>query len=357
MKRSVALLSSAVLAVSLLTGCGGAAGKDSAAKPADQTQPAQNGEQATQPDDVLDQFKKLNLPYTVDPKTVLVEYQDGSLTAQEFETFLRVINFLNPMQGAMIESIDQESLKIFAREYTATKILAARAADEATQKESQELAEKTFENIKGQYMGLLGKDPSKFEQLLKNQELDQQTIIEQMVLINKSMAVLKKDINDAELKKTYEGLDKASITVASVRHILVSFEKHNNKPEEALKVANDLVARLKKGEDFAKLATENTDDPGSKESGGLYADADVSQWVPEFQDAAMKLALNEISEPVKTEYGYHIMRVESRKEKTFEEMKAQLENQALEQKYDHFNKVELDKLITKYNIPETKPAS
>ncbi|USG65911.1 peptidylprolyl isomerase [Brevibacillus ruminantium] len=356
MKRSVALLSSAVLVVSLLTGCGGAAGKDSASKPADQTQPAQNGEQATQPDDVLDQFKKLTLPYTVEPKTALVEYKDGTLSAEEFETFLRVINFLNPMQGMMIESADQESLKMFAREYTATKILASRA-DAAMEKEAKELAEQTFESLKIQYMGLLGKDDAKFEKLMSNQGLDKETVVGQMELINKSMTVLRKGIDEPTLKKLYEGMDKESLTVASVRHILVSFEKHNNNQEETLQVANELVARLKKGEDFAKLATENTDDPGSKETGGLYADADVTQWVPEFKEAALKLPLNQISDPVKTDYGYHIMRVESRKEKTFDEMKKQLESQALEQAYDHFNKEELDKLITKYNIPETKPAS
>ncbi|CAM5778154.1 MULTISPECIES: peptidylprolyl isomerase [Brevibacillus] len=357
MKRSVALLSSAVLAVSLLTGCGSAAEKDSAAKPADQTQqPANNGEQASQSDDVLDQFKKLTLPYSVDPKTAIVEYQGGELTAQEFETFLRVINFLNPMQGAMIESADQESLKIFAREYTATKILASRA-DAAMEKESQELAEKTFENLKGQYLGLLGKDESKFAKLMEKEAIDKDTVVKQMALINNSMAVLRKGIDDAKLKKEYEGLDKESITVASVRHILVSFEKHNNNQEEALKVANDLLARLKKGEDFAKLAKENTDDPGSQETGGLYENADVSQWVPEFKEAALKLPLNQISDPVKTSYGYHIMKVESRKERTFEEMKPELQNKMLEQEYDKFNKEELDKLITKYNIPQPKPAS
>jgi len=354
MKRSIAILTSAVLAATLLTtACGKS---DQTATPAqpNQTQPAPDNNQAADPNDPLAQFPPVKLPFTVKPDAAVVEYKGGKLSGKEFETFLRTISFLNPQQGGMIEAADKEALKGYAREYTATKILASRA-DDAVNKESREMAEKTFEKIKGQYISLLGKDTAKFDKLMQNHGLTKDVVMEQMVLINNSINVLKKNVNDANVKKLYDEMDKSAFTVASVRHILISTEQR--KPEDALKLAKDLTARLKKGEDFAKLAKEYTDDPGSKESGGLYADADVSQWVPEFKQAALTLPIGQISDPVKTDYGYHVMKVESRKQRTFDEVKDQLRQQALEKEYETFINGELDKLITKYNVPETKPAS
>lgn len=349
MKRSVAILSSAVLVVALMTGCGGKAeeAKQDPTTPANQTD---GGNQAAA-NDPLVQFPKLTLPYAADQKAAIVEYQGGTVTGKEFEEFLRVINFMNPQQGTMIEMADSNSLKAYAREYTATKVLASRS-DAAMKKESKELAEKTFEKIKTQYMGFLGKDEAQFNKLLEGQGVTKDMIVNQMDLINQSINVMKKNIDDATLKQTYDQMDKASRTVASVRHILISTEKR--KPEEALKISNDLVARLKKGEDFAKLATEFTDDPGSKQSGGLYADQDVTQWVPEFKEASLTQKVGEVGPPVKTDFGYHIIKVENRKEKTFDEMKEQLRANSLEKAYDTFAKNELDKLITKFNIPDRK---
>ncbi|MFF0830575.1 peptidylprolyl isomerase [Brevibacillus sp. NPDC003359] len=348
MKRSVAILSSAVLVVALMTGCGGKAeeAKQDPTTPANQTD---GSNQAA--DDPLVQFPKLTLPYSADQKAVVVEYQGGTVTGQEFEEFLRVINFMNPQQGTMIEMADSNSLKAFAREFTATKVLASRS-DDAMKKESKELAEKTFEKIKTQYMGFLGKDEAQFNKLMEGQGVTKDMIVNQMDLINQSISVMKKNIDDATLKQTYDAMDKTSRTVASVRHILISTEKRT--PEEALKISNDLVSRLKKGEDFAKLATEFTDDPGSKESGGLYENADVTQWVPEFKEASLNQKVGEVGPPVKTDFGYHIIKVENRKEKTFDEMKEQLRASSLEKAYDNFGKNELDKLITKFNIPQSK---
>ncbi|GED60568.1 peptidylprolyl isomerase [Brevibacillus formosus] len=348
MKRSVAILSSAVLVVALMAGCGGKAeeAKQETKTPANQTD---GSNQAA--NDPLVQFPKLTLPYAADQKAVVVEYQGGTVTGKEFEEFLRVINFMNPQQGTMIEMADSNALKAFAREYTATKVLASRS-DEAMKKESKELAEKTFDKIKTQYMGFLGKDEAQFTKLMEGQGVTKDMIINQMDLINQSINVMKKNIGDATLKQTYDQMDKASRTVASVRHILISTEKRT--PEEALKISNDLVARLKKGEDFAKLATEFTDDPGSKQSGGLYENADVTQWVQEFKEASLTQKVGEVGPPVKTNFGYHIIKVENRKEKTFDEMKEQLRASSLEKAYDTFTKSELDKLITKFNIPQSK---
>lgn len=352
MKRFIAVLSTTALALTLLSGCGN--GDEKAQPNTPNEQPAQGSDQKADANDPLSQFPALKLPFTVDADAVITEYQGGKVTGKDFETFLKTLNFINPQQGQMIEFADQETVKMFAREYTATRILAERA-DETVKKEANDQAASTFEQLKGQYTAMLGKDQAQFDKLLANQGLTKEAVIDQMAMINNSIGVLRKGIDDAKLKQAYDSADKAQFTVASVRHILISTE--TRKPEDALKLANELVARLKKGEDFAELAKKHTDDPGSKENGGLYADANVNDWVPEFKQAALTLPIGQVSEPVKTDYGYHVMKVESRKQQGFDEVKESLRSQELEKAYDQFNKNEVDKLITKYNIPEVKSAT
>ena len=92
--------------------------------------------------------------------------------------------------------------------------------------------------------------------------------------------------------------------------------------------AKAIEAQLKKGADFATLAKEKSKDPGAAEGGDLgYFTKD--QMVPEFADVAFKLDKGQISDPVKTQFGWHIIKVEDKRTKptpTFDEVKGQLEN-------------------------------
>lgn len=102
------------------------------------------------------------------------------------------------------------------------------------------------------------------------------------------------------------------------RHILVESE------DEAKKIA----ARIKGGEDFAKIAGEVSKDPGSKTEGGDLGWFTQERMVKPFADAAFKLAPGQVSDPVKTQFGWHVLRVEEKRTKpvpTFEEMKEQID--------------------------------
>ncbi len=79
------------------------------------------------------------------------------------------------------------------------------------------------------------------------------------------------------------------------------------------KLARDILERIQKGEDFDKLAKEFSDDPGSKGSGGDLNFFSRAQMVPEFSDAAFRLKKGEVGGPVKTQFGYHIIKVTDRK--------------------------------------------
>lgn len=79
--------------------------------------------------------------------------------------------------------------------------------------------------------------------------------------------------------------------------------------------AEEILNRAKAGEDFAKLATEFTDDPGSKDKGGLYENITAGQFMPEFEQAALALEAGQIAPNlVETTYGYHIIKLEKKSE-------------------------------------------
>jgi len=99
------------------------------------------------------------------------------------------------------------------------------------------------------------------------------------------------DVVEADLKPVQEQV--------WARHILVATEAE----------ANDIIARLKKGEDFGKLAQEKSTDTGSGAKGGDLGWFGAGAMVKEFETAAFALKVGEISQPVKSSFGYHIIQV------------------------------------------------
>ncbi|MBK7294175.1 MAG: peptidylprolyl isomerase [Holophagaceae bacterium] len=127
--------------------------------------------------------------------------------------------------------------------------------------------------------------------------------------------------------------------LVSVRHILVSVKQGENpqglSDADAKKRLAKIQAEIKKGAKFEDLAKKYSDDPGSKENGGLYADADPSAWVPEFGAAARTQPIGKVGAPVKTQFGYHLIKVEARKparQVPFEEAKAACEKMAQQER-------------------------
>ena len=127
---------------------------------------------------------------------------------------------------------------------------------------------------------------------------------------------VKDNIKDDEIKKYYEENTAGDI---SAKHILIKVDaeaENGLTDDEAKKKANDIIKKLKDGEDFAKLAKENSDDTGSKENGGDLGYFNKGEMVKEFEDAAYNLKVNEYTkEPVKTSYGYHIILKTGEKDK------------------------------------------
>jgi peptidyl-prolyl cis-trans isomerase D len=116
-----------------------------------------------------------------------------------------------------------------------------------------------------------------------------------------------------------------------VQQILLMTQGKPATDEPAIKAkAEDVLKQAKAGSDFGELAKKYSDDPGSKDKGGLYAGVVRGQMVPEFEQAAFTVKSGQVSDLVKTQYGYHIVKVLKHQEarlKPFEEVKAQIATQ------------------------------
>lgn len=142
----------------------------------------------------------------------------------------------------------------------------------------------------------------------------EEQVIEQVYL----QRLTEKQVTDAALHKRYDEYVKTTPAreEISARHILVQTEAE----------AKDIRAQLDKGADFAQLARDKSIDPSAKSQGGSLGFFTRDEMVPEFSDAAFKLKDGEISQPVKTQYGWHIIKVEAHRtqQPSFEEMKDKL---------------------------------
>ncbi|WP_110113815.1 peptidylprolyl isomerase [Bacillus sp. CGMCC 1.16541] len=174
-------------------------------------------------------------------------------------------------------------------------------------KVSDKEVEKELETLKQQY-------GAQFEMAIQqNGEAEMKRLLK-IDLLREKAATADVKVSEEELKKAYD--EKKPEVKAS--HILVKDEK----------TANEVKAKLDAGGNFEELAKEYSEDPGSGEKGGDLGFFGPGQMVPEFEEAAYKLEKGKISEPVKSQFGYHIIKVTDKKElASFDKMKPELERE------------------------------
>ena len=160
--------------------------------------------------------------------------------------------------------------------------------------------EERLEQIKKQYFS---GDSKKYEEQLKDQGLSDRQVradIRAQLVSEKIFNAVTKDVkvSDADVQAYYEKNEEQFSTPESreVRHILVKTRA----------LAEQLAAELQAGADFAALAKKHSTDTGSKESGGKLT-ITRGQTVAPFDKQAFALAKNEVSAPVKTEFGFHLI--------------------------------------------------
>lgn len=225
---------------------------------------------------------------------VVVESKAGNITKDE-------------LYEAMKAKVGEQALQQLIYEKVLTKEY--KVSDE-------ELNEK-FDQIKAE----LG---ANFEMALaqygyKNEDELKETI--KIGLLQEKAAVKDIKVTEDELKDYYEKFKPE----VKARHILVEDEK----------TAKEVKAKLDAGGKFEDLAKEYSKDPGSAAKGGDLGWFGPGKMVAPFEEATYALKVNEISAPVKSEHGYHIIQLTEKKEKgSFEEMKDELEHELKVSKLD-----------------------
>ena len=138
----------------------------------------------------------------------------------------------------------------------------------------------------------------------------------------------QQQVSDADLHAAFEK-EKSRLEVPEkrhARHILIT----GKDDAAALALAQQVLSQAKSGKDFGELAKQYSQDPGSAQNGGDLGWAERSTFVKPFADALYGMSVGEIAGPVKTQYGYHIIRLEEiqrGKSKSFDEARPELEAQ------------------------------
>jgi parvulin-like peptidyl-prolyl isomerase len=176
----------------------------------------------------------------------------------------------------------------------------------------------------------------------------------------------KNTVSEADAQSYYDkNPDQFKTRAAQVRasHILIAVPPDAAPDVVAAKqkAAQAALDRVNKGEDFGKVAADVSDDPGSKTNGGDLNFFSREQMVPEFSDAAFKLKKGEIAGPVKSQFGFHIIKVTDRKEAgsviSFPEVKEKLVAALSKQKQTNAVETVLAQMREKADVKVFLPAT
>ncbi|MBO1625855.1 peptidylprolyl isomerase PrsA [Bacillus arachidis] len=180
--------------------------------------------------------------------------------------------------------------------------------------ENHKVDDKEVDKKYDEYKKQLG---DQFDAALKQQGFTEKSFKESVRAELAMTKAIESTITEKELKENYKPEIKAS-------HILVKDEATAKKVKE----------ELNQGKSFEELAKQYSEDPGSKDKGGELGYFGPGKMVKPFEDAAYKLKKDEVSEPVKSDLGYHIIKVTDIKqqEKSFEDSKADIKKQLVAKK-------------------------
>jgi len=152
--------------------------------------------------------------------------------------------------------------------------------------------------------------------LKKREMMEAQILIQDLMQRDAPGLQSKVVVQDADVKAYFDTHQDQFRKKESfnARHILIGVkagEKGKSEEDAKAKLAK-LQEELKGGKKLADLAMDYSDDPGSKEKGGLYENIAYGSFMPEFEEAVKKQEIGAVGEPVKTPYGYHLIQVEKR---------------------------------------------
>ena len=179
-------------------------------------------------------------------------------------------------------------------------------------------------------------DINKFKSLKKNitvTQFEKQNLTKEIKVSKKELnSFLEKEENIARIKNKFEQIKSTLNKPGKIKASHILIQSKPGAEDVAYKKVNNLHKKLT-SKNFKKLANKNTDDPAGKTNGGSLGWFQKGRMVPEFDDVAFSLKKGQISNPVKTKYGYHIIYIEDQKKSyiaTFQNHKTKLAKDALQ---------------------------
>ncbi|HWQ54614.1 MAG TPA: peptidylprolyl isomerase [Bryobacteraceae bacterium] len=231
------------------------------------------------------------------PDKVILAVEGEKITAAELD---RVINVLPEQTKAKARG---EGRREFAEDLVRMKLLAQEARRRKLDQSPEFQAQIAFqtENLLAAKI---------FQEMAKNAPVDEAA----------ALAWYEKHKAESESVKASHILIRMKGSPLPVKP-----EQKDMSEEEARSKAEEIRKKLAAGADFAAIAKAESDDPVSGANGGDLGTFGHGQMVPSFEEAAFAMKAGEISQPVRSQFGYHIIKVEEKKAKTFAELRPEIE--------------------------------
>jgi len=260
----------------------------------------------------------------------------------DFQLFLSMA--LNPQQRMQVAMV-QGAMEPYRKQFLDTKVMQAAARKRG-----------------------LDKQPD-FRRKMELMEL--QILVQEILQRDGEALQAKIKVDEAAVKAHYDKHPEQFRTPESfnARHILVTIKAADapkdakGYTEEEAKARVALASKaLSEGKTWEAVAKEFSDDPGSKDKGGLYENISYGSFVPEFEEAVRKQELAKVGEPVKTKYGFHLIQVEKRNAAelpAFDKVKDKVQQRAQAAKQEEVFQAYIDGLKKEvgYGVGEAKAAA
>lgn len=297
-----------------------------------------------QPEDEVGQDLEAPEPLDTTSEKVIATYEgltSGEVTEGEFNRSLNIMSVVNPQVAMLMEQ--PEFKEQLLTQYIAGKSI---SSEVETTDEIETQVKEWVDMVREQYEQFQAEDEdSDFTAYLEENgftEEDLRQFFEENMKVEEHF---KSQITDEDIETRYSQLKEEKdlrLYSAKIHHILIQVNEERD-DEAAKKQAEEIKQELDQGANFAKLAQEYSDDPGSKESGGSLGEemvplaSDTGPGLdPSFAEAARDIPLNEISDPVRSQFGYHLIKVEEREQLNLERAKTIVQNEVWGEKYQHY---------------------
>jgi len=295
------------------------------------------------------------------PEDAVAKVDDSFIYEDEFNKNVAIIKYMYESEyGDDIWDQEVQGMKVsnIAKEQTLDRLIQVRLIKDYVEKNSDiEIDEEELEGVLEDLNTELAKDEARKTYYDENNITDE-FIYEQIKdgeYMQKFYSMIEEEIeaDDAFLQERYQNY----VAKVDASHILVE-------DEATAKVVSEKLAA---GEDFAEMAKEYSTDPGSGANGGDLGFFDRGKMVPAFEEVAFSSAVDSISDPVQSQFGFHIIRVNDKKtvqdmiddeekEETINRYKSQIVQGAIEQRYQKklnelMNNNEIEKYINNMEVP------